>query len=62
MEDAVKRPLDAAVIRTPWWEDLRRCVEGEWTPSRWEGWNHPVAGESRCIYDYYVTAGPKMWD
>jgi trafficking protein particle complex subunit 8 len=45
VEEANQRPLDAAVIRTPWWEDLRRCVEGEWTPSRWEGWNHPVAGE-----------------
>lgn len=29
---------------TPWWAELRRCVEGEWVPSRSEGWNHPVAG------------------
>ncbi|KIM32672.1 hypothetical protein M408DRAFT_184959 [Serendipita vermifera MAFF 305830] len=43
VEDASQRPLDASTIRTPWWEDMRRCVEGEWTPSKWEGWNHPVA-------------------
>jgi trafficking protein particle complex subunit 8 len=31
-------------LRTPWWEELRRCVEGDHVPSRFEGWNHPVAG------------------
>ncbi|KAF8349763.1 ER-golgi trafficking TRAPP I complex 85 kDa subunit-domain-containing protein [Amanita rubescens] len=29
--------------RTPWWDDLKRCAEGEYVPSKTEGWNHPVA-------------------
>ncbi|EJD55548.1 hypothetical protein AURDEDRAFT_155791 [Auricularia subglabra TFB-10046 SS5] len=29
--------------RTLWWEELRRCAEGDYTPSRAEGWNHPAA-------------------
>ena len=29
--------------RTLWWEEVRNCVEGDWAPSRDEGWNHPVA-------------------
>ncbi|KAG6878643.1 hypothetical protein C0993_001166 [Termitomyces sp. T159_Od127] len=28
---------------TPWWDELRRCVEGDHVPSKTEGWNHPVA-------------------
>jgi hypothetical protein len=32
------------VQRTPWWDELRRCAEGEHVPSKTEGWNHPVAG------------------
>lgn len=38
--------------RTPWWEEVKRCVEGDCTPSRIEGWNHPVAGEP-CAYIEY---------
>ncbi|KAF9527818.1 ER-golgi trafficking TRAPP I complex 85 kDa subunit-domain-containing protein [Crepidotus variabilis] len=30
-------------VRTPWWDELRRCVEGDYVPSRVEGWNHPMA-------------------
>lgn len=30
--------------RTPWWDEIRRCAEGDVVPSRAEGWNHPVAG------------------
>ncbi|PBK77412.1 hypothetical protein ARMSODRAFT_280722 [Armillaria solidipes] len=29
--------------RTPWWDEVRRCVEGNHVPSRMETWNHPVA-------------------
>lgn len=29
--------------RTPWWDELRRCAEGDFVPSKTEGWNHPVA-------------------
>lgn len=31
--------------RTPWWDEVRRCAEGDHVPSRHEGWNHPVASE-----------------
>ncbi|KAF8525181.1 ER-golgi trafficking TRAPP I complex 85 kDa subunit-domain-containing protein [Hysterangium stoloniferum] len=27
----------------PWWRELQRCTEGDHTPSKHEGWNHPVA-------------------
>lgn len=30
-------------LRTPWWDEVRRCVEGDHVPSKTEGWNHPVA-------------------
>ncbi|KAF5384925.1 hypothetical protein D9615_001402 [Tricholomella constricta] len=30
-------------LRTPWWDELRRCAEGDHVPSKTEGWNHPVA-------------------
>ncbi|KAI0639808.1 ER-golgi trafficking TRAPP I complex 85 kDa subunit-domain-containing protein [Trametes polyzona] len=29
--------------RTPWWEEVKRCVEGDHIPSSSEGWNHPVS-------------------
>jgi hypothetical protein len=32
------------VLRTPWWDELRRCAESDHIPSRVEGWNHPAAG------------------
>ena len=31
-------------LKSPWWEEVRRCAEGEHTPSRTETWNHPAAG------------------
>jgi hypothetical protein len=34
------------VLRTPWWDELRRCAEGDHVPSKTEGWNHPVASTS----------------
>ena len=30
-------------LRTPWWNEVRQCVEGDHIPSKYEGWNHPVA-------------------
>ncbi|KAJ7103664.1 ER-golgi trafficking TRAPP I complex 85 kDa subunit-domain-containing protein [Mycena belliarum] len=30
-------------VRTPWWDELKRCAEGDHVPSKTEGWNHPVA-------------------
>lgn len=35
-------------VRTPWWNELRLCVEGDHIPSKSEGWNHPVA--SVCFF------------
>ncbi|KIO08413.1 hypothetical protein M404DRAFT_134508 [Pisolithus tinctorius Marx 270] len=29
--------------RPPWWDELRRCLEGDNIPSKTEGWNHPVS-------------------
>lgn len=37
---------NASDTLTPWWDEMRRCVEGEHTPVRGEGWNHPVSSES----------------
>lgn len=38
-------------FRTPWWDELRRCTEGDHVPSKTEGWNHPIAGaHHRFIY------------
>ncbi|KJA29295.1 hypothetical protein HYPSUDRAFT_176107 [Hypholoma sublateritium FD-334 SS-4] len=34
---------DKETLRTPWWDELRRCSEGDFVPSRTESWNHPVA-------------------
>ncbi|CAL1695522.1 unnamed protein product [Somion occarium] len=39
--------------RTPWWEEVKRCIEGDCIPSRTEGWNHPVA----VIYAVSTMAG-----
>lgn len=30
-------------IRSPWWDELRRCAEGDYVPDKTEAWNHPVA-------------------
>ncbi|EFI28666.1 hypothetical protein CC1G_13692 [Coprinopsis cinerea okayama7 len=30
-------------VRSPWWDELRRCAEGDIVPDKNEGWNHPVS-------------------
>ncbi|KAJ8468953.1 hypothetical protein ONZ45_g17058 [Pleurotus djamor] len=30
-------------IKTPWWDELKRCSEGDHVPNKTEGWNHPIA-------------------
>ncbi len=40
---------DRETLRTPWWDELRRCSEGDFVPSRTESWNHPVAGTLGCF-------------
>ncbi|KAF8640579.1 hypothetical protein AX17_000241 [Amanita inopinata Kibby_2008] len=42
IEDA-ESPSDMESLRTPWWDELRHCTEGDHVPSKSEGWNHPVA-------------------
>ena len=46
---------DSESFRTPWWDDLRRCAEGEHLPSKTEGWNHPVAGMFTCRTVLYIV-------
>ena len=46
--------------RTPWWEEVKRCVESDHVPNRSEGWNHPVAssylssGEPQSLSSMFV--------
>ncbi|KAJ3516458.1 hypothetical protein NLJ89_g1109 [Agrocybe chaxingu] len=39
----LERVGDKDAVRTPWWDELRRCAEGDFVPSKTEGWNHPAA-------------------
>lgn len=41
---ADKQANSGQATTTPWWDEVKRCVEGEFVPSRHEGWNHPAAG------------------
>lgn len=43
VDEVSQRPPETSHTRMPWWDDLKKCVEGDWIPSRSEGWNHPVA-------------------
>lgn len=48
MEDMEKTDGRYA-LRTPWWDEIRRCAEGDHVPSKVEGWNHPVASASYLL-------------
>ncbi|KAJ7596891.1 ER-golgi trafficking TRAPP I complex 85 kDa subunit-domain-containing protein [Mycena floridula] len=39
----MEKVKELETLKTPWWEELKRCVEGDYVPSRTETWNHPVA-------------------
>ncbi len=44
--------------RTPWWEEVKRCVDGDHVPSSVEGWNHPVSrayGRSPTLFLLELT-------
>lgn len=41
--DDMEKANEKDALRTPWWDELRRCAEGDHTPSKVEGWNHPTA-------------------
>ncbi|KAG8219699.1 ER-golgi trafficking TRAPP I complex 85 kDa subunit-domain-containing protein [Butyriboletus roseoflavus] len=34
---------DPSFTRTPWWDELSRCAEGDHLPSKYDGWNHPLS-------------------
>ncbi|KAG9314249.1 ER-golgi trafficking TRAPP I complex 85 kDa subunit-domain-containing protein [Chiua virens] len=34
---------DQYVTRTPWWDELARCAEGDNLPCKDDGWNHPLS-------------------
>ncbi|KAF8445809.1 ER-golgi trafficking TRAPP I complex 85 kDa subunit-domain-containing protein [Boletus edulis BED1] len=34
---------DRYAARTPWWDELARCAEGDHLPSKHDGWNHPLS-------------------
>ena len=42
-ERELSRVPEEERLRTPWWDEVRRCAEGDYVPDRSEGWNHPVA-------------------
>lgn len=46
VESAAAREDSPFKTRTPWWDEVKRCVEGDVVPNRMEGWNHPVASAS----------------
>ncbi|KAI0348507.1 hypothetical protein BDW22DRAFT_1350734 [Trametopsis cervina] len=43
VESSSTRPEDPWRHRTPWWDEVKRCVQGDNVPNRVEGWNHPVS-------------------
>lgn len=47
IEDNATDPNHSATAegRAPWWEEMKRCAEGDHAPSRTEGWNHPTSSE-----------------
>jgi hypothetical protein len=46
-------------LRTPWWNELRHCVEGDHVPSKYEGWNHPAASVCFSCQCSSRTASPQ---
>jgi hypothetical protein len=52
MEEPEAKGKERDTWRTPWWDEVRRCAEGDQVPSRHEGWSHPVASE-------FTSRGPR---
>jgi hypothetical protein len=57
VEAAAAQNDRASNLRTPWWNELRHCVDGDHIPSKFEGWNHPVA--SACFSYTGQVQGPE---
>ena len=41
--------------RTPWWDELARCAEGDHLPSKYDGWNHPLSSQSHSLLSLPVS-------
>jgi hypothetical protein len=50
VESSSTRPDDPWRNRTPWWDEVKRCIQGDNVPNRVEGWNHPVS--SACSHPF----------
>lgn len=46
---------DRYSTRTPWWDELSRCAEGDHVPSKYDGWNHPLSSQS-----HYPSSHPSL--
>jgi hypothetical protein len=53
----IEKVGDKDAVRTPWWDELRRCIEGDSVPSKFEGWNHPVA---RTLFSSFKSSSFDM--
>lgn len=51
--DDMDKMMDKQSTRVPWWEELKRCVEGDHVPSKTETWNHPIASPSFMFVAFY---------
>ena len=36
----------SADVPTPWWDEVKRCAEGNHIPMKSESWNHPTSSSS----------------
>lgn len=57
VQAASEKPEGPWMDHTPWWEEVKRCVESDHVPNRSEGWNHPIASSysSRgCTFSHCV--------
>ncbi|KAH0838197.1 ER-golgi trafficking TRAPP I complex 85 kDa subunit-domain-containing protein [Lanmaoa asiatica] len=50
---------DRYSTRTPWWDELARCAEGDHLPSKYDGWNHPLSSQSHYLSSHsWLTTLP----
>lgn len=56
----IEKHGDKGALRPPWWDELRRCAEGDHVPSKSEGWNHPVAGVFFFFENQHCELGDQL--